>query len=194
MELSPIELVLGLLCVAVALGYVARRIGVAYPILLLLGGLVLGYLPGLPPIELDPDLVFLCCCRRSCSGPATRRRSATSRPTRPIALAVASAHHAGGGLVALAIMPFLLPAAAFAGAIVAPPDAVAATRSSAGSGCHPGGHDPRGRKPVNDATAIILYRFRVAAADRAVLGGRGRAAFVYVGAGGIPAVSSSGSW
>ena len=53
MELSPIELVLGLLVVAVALGYVARRIGVAYPILLLLGGLVLGYLPGLPSIELD---------------------------------------------------------------------------------------------------------------------------------------------
>src|SRR6478672_12272479 len=59
MELSPIELVLGLLVVAVALGYVARRIGVAYPILLLLGGLVLGYVPGLPSIELDPDLVFL---------------------------------------------------------------------------------------------------------------------------------------
>jgi CPA1 family monovalent cation:H+ antiporter len=59
MELSPIELVLGLLVVAVALGYVARRIGVAYPILLLLGGLVLGYLPGVPSIELDPDLVFL---------------------------------------------------------------------------------------------------------------------------------------
>ena len=59
MELSPIELVLGLLVVAVALGYVARRIGVAYPILLLLGGLVLGFLPGLPSIELDPDVVFL---------------------------------------------------------------------------------------------------------------------------------------
>ena len=59
MDISPIELVLGLLLVAVALGYLARRIGIAYPILLLLGGVVLGYLPGLPEIELEPDLVFL---------------------------------------------------------------------------------------------------------------------------------------
>jgi CPA1 family monovalent cation:H+ antiporter len=59
MEISPIELVLGLLVVAVALGYLARRIRVAYPILLLLGGLALGFLPGLPEIELEPDLVFL---------------------------------------------------------------------------------------------------------------------------------------
>ena len=45
MELSPIELVLGLFVVAVALAYVARRIGVAYPILLVLGGLALGLRP-----------------------------------------------------------------------------------------------------------------------------------------------------
>ena len=82
MELSPIELVLGLLVVAVALGYVARRIGVAYPILLLLGGLVLGYLPG-PARRSSSTPTWSSCssCRRSCSGPATSRRSATSRPT-----------------------------------------------------------------------------------------------------------------
>ncbi len=48
MEISPIELVLGLFVVAVALAYLARRIGVAYPILLVLGGLALGFVPGLP--------------------------------------------------------------------------------------------------------------------------------------------------
>ena len=48
MELSPIELVLGLFVVAVSLAYLARWIGVAYPILLVLGGLVLGFIPGVP--------------------------------------------------------------------------------------------------------------------------------------------------
>ena len=47
-EFGPIELVLGLFVVIVALAYLARRVGVAYPILLVLGGLVLGYAPGLP--------------------------------------------------------------------------------------------------------------------------------------------------
>ena len=58
-EFGPIELVLGLFVVIVALAYLARRVGVAYPILLVLGGLVLGYAPGLPAIELEPDVVFL---------------------------------------------------------------------------------------------------------------------------------------
>src|SRR4029079_5265476 len=55
----PIELVLGLFVVAVGLAFVARRIGVAYPILLVLGGLVLRFLPGVPPVVLPPDIVFL---------------------------------------------------------------------------------------------------------------------------------------
>ena len=59
MQFNPIELVLGLFVAAVALAYLARRIGVAYPILLVLGGLVMGFLPGLPSIELEPDVVFL---------------------------------------------------------------------------------------------------------------------------------------
>ena len=58
-EFGPIELVLGLFVVIVALAYLARRVGVAYPILLVLGGLVLGYAPGVPQIELVPDVVFL---------------------------------------------------------------------------------------------------------------------------------------
>ena len=59
MEACPIELVLGLFVVIVALAYLARRVGMAYPILLVLGGLVLGFAPGLPAIQLQPDVVFL---------------------------------------------------------------------------------------------------------------------------------------
>lgn len=38
---------------------VAKRIGVAYPILLVLGGIVIGYIPGVPRAEMRPDLVLL---------------------------------------------------------------------------------------------------------------------------------------
>jgi len=57
--MSPIETLFGLLAVVAALTWVAQRINVEYPILLVLGGLVLGFIPELPRIALDPNVVFL---------------------------------------------------------------------------------------------------------------------------------------
>jgi CPA1 family monovalent cation:H+ antiporter len=57
--MSPIETLFGLLVVVAALTWVAQRINIEYPILLVLGGLILGFIPGLPRIQLDPDVVFL---------------------------------------------------------------------------------------------------------------------------------------
>ena len=55
-----VELVLISLLVAVSvLAAASRVIGVPYPILLVLGGLVMGFVPGLPEVELDPDLVLV---------------------------------------------------------------------------------------------------------------------------------------
>ena len=56
---GTIEVALGLLLAVAALAALARRLEVPYPILLVLGGLALGFVPGLPEIGLDPDLVFL---------------------------------------------------------------------------------------------------------------------------------------
>jgi len=54
------EVVLVAVLVSVAvLNVLASRIGVPYPIVLVLGGLALGLVPGLPKVELDPDLVLL---------------------------------------------------------------------------------------------------------------------------------------
>src|SRR5579859_2376084 len=57
--MSAPELVLALLIPVAALAALARRLGVPYPILLVLGGLLLGVVPGLPRAELAPDVVFL---------------------------------------------------------------------------------------------------------------------------------------
>jgi NhaP-type Na+/H+ or K+/H+ antiporter len=53
------ELILALLIAVAALVTIARRLGVAYPVFLLVGGLVLGLVPGVPRIAVDPDLIFL---------------------------------------------------------------------------------------------------------------------------------------
>jgi Na+/H+ antiporter len=57
--MSPIETLFGLLVAVAALTWVAQRINVEYPILLVVGGLILGFVPGLPRIQLQPDVVFL---------------------------------------------------------------------------------------------------------------------------------------
>jgi CPA1 family monovalent cation:H+ antiporter len=57
--MNPVELIIGLILAAAVLATVARKIGIPYPVLLVLGGLVLGFLPGLPPVQIDPEVVFL---------------------------------------------------------------------------------------------------------------------------------------
>src|SRR5437899_8163776 len=53
------QLVLALLIAVAGLVTIARRLGIAYPIFLVIGGLILGLVPGVPPIHVDPDLIFL---------------------------------------------------------------------------------------------------------------------------------------
>jgi monovalent cation/hydrogen antiporter len=58
-QVHPIDLVVCLLIVLVALALVARRLNVSYPIVLVLGGLILALLPRLPEVKLEPEIVFL---------------------------------------------------------------------------------------------------------------------------------------
>jgi CPA1 family monovalent cation:H+ antiporter len=57
--MNPVELIIGLILAAAVLATVARKIGIPYPVLLVLGGLVLGFMPGLPPVQIAPEVVFL---------------------------------------------------------------------------------------------------------------------------------------
>jgi CPA1 family monovalent cation:H+ antiporter len=174
MEISPIELVLGLFVVAVALAYLARRIGVAYPILLVLGGLVLGFVPGVPPIILDPNVVFLLLLPPILFGAGystpNRDFKANARPIGLLAVGLVLFTTVVVGLAAIALIPGINVGAAFTlGAIVAPPDAVAATAIFRRLGV------PRrvvtileGESLINDATALIAYRFAVVLAVEGV--------------------------
>src|SRR3954454_8483823 len=57
--MNDIELLLALVAAAVALVWVARVVNVPYPALLVVAGLAIGFVPGVPNLELDPDIVFL---------------------------------------------------------------------------------------------------------------------------------------
>jgi CPA1 family monovalent cation:H+ antiporter len=178
MHISPIELVLGLFVVAVFLAYVARRIGVAYPILLVLGGLVLGFaldvVPGAPSIILDPNVIFLLLLPPILFGAGystpIRDFKANARPIGLLAVGLVLFTTVVVGLVAIALIPGINVGAAFTmGAIVAPPDAVAATAIFRRLGV------PRrivtileGESLINDATALIAYRFAIVLAVEGV--------------------------
>ena len=56
-----------LLLFSVGFGTLAQRLKKTYAIVLVIGGVLLSLIPGLLRVSLDPDLIFLGCCRRFCS-------------------------------------------------------------------------------------------------------------------------------
>ena len=130
--LEAIELVLLMLALAVGVAYVARRVRIADPILLLIAGVALGLVPGLPRIELEPDLVFALFLPPILFAAAyftpIRDFRANGRAILLLAVGLVLFTTLVVGFVANAMIPGMgLAAALTLGAIVAPPDAVAAT-------------------------------------------------------------------
>jgi monovalent cation/hydrogen antiporter len=164
------ELILaGLLFAIAALVTLARVLNVPYPIFLVLGGLAIGLVPGMPHVELEPDLVlliFLPPLLYSASFFASLRDLREN--VAPISLLSVGLVLITCGAVAVcihAVVPDMSWAAAFVlGAIVSPTDPVAATAIASRIGV------PRrvvtvveGESLINDATAITAYRVAVVA-------------------------------
>ena len=186
------ELVLaGLLFSVAVLVTAARVLAVPYPIFLVLGGLAVGLLPGIPDIELEPDLVlllFLPPLLYSASFfTGLRDLRQNIRPISLLAIGLVLATALAVALVAHAVIDGMSwPAAFVLGAIVSPTDPVAATAIAGRIGV------PRrvvsiveGEALINDATALVAYKVAVAA----VLTGSfsaidAGAEFLYAGIGG----------
>ena len=169
--MHQIEPLLLALIVAVAgLSVLARSVGVPYPILLVLGGLVIGSVPGMPAVELPPELVLvvflppLLYWAGFFSSPRDLQSDLRAISTLAVGLVLATIGVVA--VVAHAMVDGLPLAAAFAlGAIVSPTDPLAATAIGRRLGV------PRrmvnlleGESLVNDATALVAYRIAVAAA------------------------------
>jgi CPA1 family monovalent cation:H+ antiporter len=166
--MPEIEMILVLLAAVAVLATLANRINIPYPILLVLGGLVLGFVPKLPRVELEPDVVFLLFLPPllyvSAIFTSWRDFRANLRPISLLAVGLvlmttcvvaAVAHWAVG-------LPW---APAFVlGAIVSPTDAIAATSVAQRLGVpHRIVTILEGESLVNDATGIVAYRIAVAA-------------------------------
>jgi monovalent cation/hydrogen antiporter len=164
-----IELVVfGLLLGVAALAVLARVLGVPYPITLVLGGSVIGFLPGVPSVELDPDLVLLIFLPPLLYGAAfftsLRDLRANARPIALLSIPLVGVTMAAVAVVAHEVVGLGWPEAFVLGAIVSPTDAVAPAEIMRRIDA------PRrlitvveGENLTNDWTALVLYRFAVAA-------------------------------
>jgi len=129
-ELEPI--LLWLMVAGAGLSVLARPLGVPYPILLVLGGLVLGFVPGLPAVKLPPDLVLLLflppLLYQAAFFASPRDLRADARTITLLAIGLVLATMVAVAVTAHALVEALPWPAAFAlGAIVAPTDPLAAT-------------------------------------------------------------------
>src|ERR1700747_1660975 len=185
------ELILICLVAVALLAIVARKIRVPYPILLTIGGVVLALIPGLPAIHLEPKLVFKLfpppLLYPAAIFTSWRDFRLNLRSILPMAIVLV--------LLTMTVTAYLfhylvgLPLAVgfVFGAIVSPPDAVAALAVTQNL------RVPRkiivileGESLVNDATAFISFRFAVAAVITGAFSlAQASVQFLFVAAGGI---------
>ncbi len=187
-----VELLIGLFAAAIALAWLARHLGLPYPIALVVGGAAIGFVPGLPRLPFDPNLILVLVL------PPILYQAALFTSWRDFRANLGSISLLAVGLViattvaVAATLKWLVPelpwAVAFAfGAIVSPPDAVAATAIMSRMNV------PRrivtlieGESLVNDASGLVLYRFAVVAALTGTFSlVQATGQFVLVAAGGI---------
>lgn len=163
------ELLLAMVVACVGLAVVAERMNIPLAVCLVLGGMGLALIPGLPKVELDPELALALFLPPLLQASAYRTDWPAFRSNlRPILLLAVGAVFFSAACVAL-VAKLLVPslplwAAVALGAIVAPPDAVAATSVLKQFKL------PRrivivleGESLINDASSLVLYRFAVAA-------------------------------
>ena len=164
-----IELVLGLLVAVTALALLAGRLNVPYPILLVIGGLVLGFVPGLPPVSLAPEVVFLVFLPPLLQAAgwytSVQDLKTNRRPIALLSVGLVLFSTFAVAAVAQAVIPGLgWGPALVLGAIVSPTDAVAATAIMERLGApHRLVAILEGESLLNDATGLVAFRFAVAA-------------------------------
>lgn len=166
----PVVFAIAFATLVVALTALARRLPVPTPILQVAAGLLVGLVPGVAIPELEPDIVFFVFLPPILWAAAfftsLREFKANARPISLLAVGLVLATTVFVAMAARLLLPGLSwPVAIALGAIVSPPDAIAAAAIVSRLPV------PRrvivileGESLVNDASALILYRTAVAAA------------------------------
>ena len=190
--MALLQLFLFILLCSVALGWVARRFQFPYPIALVIGGGVLGFVPRLPELPFNPDLILILVLPpilyQAALLTSWRDFKANIRPIGLLAIGLVIATTLAVGATLKLLVPDIPWAAAFVlGAIVSPPDAVAATAILSRLSI------PKrvvtileGESLVNDASGLVIYKFAVAAVLTGTFSLAGASAqFAWLSLGGI---------
>ncbi len=168
--MPAVATVLVLLCLITLLSVLTRRWTIPYPTIMVLTGLAVALIPGLPEVRLTPEVVFLVFLPPLLYAAAWQTHwnefRKNIRPISMLALGLVLVTTIVVAIVAKLLIPDLPWAAAFAlGAIISPPDAIAATSLTKSLPI------PRriitileGESLVNDATGLVAYRMAVIAA------------------------------
>jgi monovalent cation/hydrogen antiporter len=167
--MHPIEIVILLLALVIVLSIFAEKLKVVQPVMLTLVGLFIGFIPDLPRVALDPSIVLLVFLPPILYSAAWYTKwkdfKRNLEPIVVLALGLVITTCIGVGLVAHYILPgFTLAMGFLLGAIISPPDAVAATSVLRRV------HIPKkietileGESLVNDASALIAFQFALVA-------------------------------
>jgi len=167
--MGSFETIILLMFAAAILVGIAQKINLSYPIALVLGGTAIGFFPFLPIVHFDPNLILVVVLppilHYASYGISFREFKKNWRTIFSLALGLVVCTMFVIGIIFKMIFPQFPWALAFAfGAIVSPPDAVAATailkRFAIGSRLLT---ILEGESLINDATALVLYRMSITA-------------------------------
>lgn len=161
-------IVLFILALMIVLSSLADRIKLPYPILLITAGIAIGFIPSMPQIQLDPEIVFLIFLPPLLYDAAFNisfkefRTNINTITTLAIPLVFMTA--SAIAVVAHYLIGMSWPVSFVLGAILSATDAVAAMSITKGLGLsHKTNTILEGESLVNDASALVAYRFAVAA-------------------------------
>lgn len=190
--MHQVQSILILLLAAALLVRLADLGKIPAPIVLVVGGLVIAFLPGLPDVELEPDVIFLVFLPPLVYAAGWRTSPqelrAVMRPLGLLAIGLVFLTAAAVAVVAHLTVPGLSWAeAAVLGAVLAPTDAVASTAIFSRLGA------PErvrlvveGESMINDGTALVIYRIAVGVATGSAFSfGDAALEFIGVSLGGI---------
>jgi len=168
--MHEVSTVLVLLCIVTLLAFLTRNWSIPYPTVMVLVGVAIALIPGLPNVQLTPEVVFLIFLPPLLYAAAWQTPfhdfRKNLRPIAMLAIGLVLVTTLVVGWVAHALFPGMPWAAAFAlGAIISPPDAIAASAVTQRL------RVPRrivvileGESLLNDASGLVAYRVAIAVA------------------------------
>ncbi|MBB5638952.1 CPA1 family monovalent cation:H+ antiporter [Pedobacter cryoconitis] len=168
------SIVIFILAVMIGLSAIADKIRLPYPILLIIAGIAVGFIPGLPDIELNPNVVFLIflppLLYDAAFNISFQEFKTNINTISALAISLVFLTATGIAVIAHYLIPGMSwPLSFVLGAILSATDAVAAMSITKGLGLsHKTNTILEGESLVNDASALVAYRFAVAAVTGSV--------------------------